>query len=102
MTAIKETITKRIDPCNCGCGGTDPWHKRNFKRVIKDIQDCEEAEGLMTTGTTHKYDKVGFAQMPWGKQRVVRVIMYVKTMYHGNRHELGWYILKEDFYKAIN
>ena len=41
-------------PCNCGCKGTDSWHKTWFKRVVKT-----------TDG------KTGTIKTPWGEQEVV-------------------------------
>lgn len=31
-------ITYRVNPCNCGCKGGDPWHAATFYRVIRSIR----------------------------------------------------------------
>ena len=36
-------IINKTKPCNCGCNGTDPWHKSTYKRSVTQTSD--------TTGT---------------------------------------------------
>lgn len=63
-------IIKRIDPCNCGCKGSDSWHARSFERVIRVVQEesgtCRTAYGSATA-----FERTGVARFPWGRSRVV-------------------------------
>ena len=31
---ISKQDIRRASTCNCGCGGTDPWHRREYKRTV--------------------------------------------------------------------
>lgn len=37
-----EQIIARLKPCNCGCHGSDPWHKPTYRRVVRDIEQVSE------------------------------------------------------------
>lgn len=32
-------IYNRFRPCNCGCKGTDPWHRSTYDRKLKMIDE---------------------------------------------------------------
>lgn len=36
-----ELIINRIKPCNCGCGGSDPWHQSTYHRIVTRWSDTE-------------------------------------------------------------
>lgn len=68
------TITRRIDPCGCGCQGSDPWHAREFKREIVNVK---RATGkAKTIAYSHPVEIIaeGAARLPWGEGRMVRVV----------------------------
>ena len=46
---------RHIPHCGCGCEGGDPWHKKEYARVVRDVTDRE-----------------GWALFPWGASRVTR------------------------------
>lgn len=60
MASKAVMILNRMHKCNCGCGGSDPWHKRYYRRVVTQITDVE-----------------GTVQMPYSTQpvRVTRRIV---------------------------
>jgi hypothetical protein len=31
----------RFEPCRCGCGGTDPWHRTYYRRKVRQTGECE-------------------------------------------------------------
>ena len=74
---IKATITKRFDPCTCGCQGSDSWHARTFKRVVRDVQEVPAGAPLETvTAFGHcEYTvlREGVARFPFGERRVIEV-----------------------------
>ena len=39
-TLKKQTIQTRTEPCNCGCQGSDPWHKKYYTRTVTNISPC--------------------------------------------------------------
>tara|TARA_R110000803_G_C11732079_1_gene289811 strand:- start:111 stop:446 length:336 start_codon:yes stop_codon:yes gene_type:complete len=86
-TKEKGVIVNRTKKCTCGCGGKDPWHARNFTRIVTvtsrsfDAHDYEDngAKGLLT-GTAAR----GFVQLPWGKQDVEQPA--ILGMSDGNVH----------------
>lgn len=58
MTATLEAkmtqfIINRATVCNCGCHGSDPWHRSTYHRVVTQISDTE-----------------GTVQMPYSTQPV--------------------------------
>lgn len=69
-TSKTTKITLRYEPCNCGCKGTDPWHARTVKRVVRDSQDANFGGG--------QHGERGCIRMPWGTQPVKR-LLYVAT-----------------------
>ena len=38
-TKYRELIIARTSACNCGCSGSDPWHKHYYKRIVNVITD---------------------------------------------------------------
>ena len=55
MSREREYIIVRVEPCRCGCGGRDPWHRANYRRVVTKTSE--------TTGT---------ARFPWGVDKIKR------------------------------
>ena len=70
-TGSTTTITKRNDPCNCGCQGKDPWHQARYRRVLHEVQD--KVGTAMTTVGTRVYTRTAVVQLPWGRTAVVYV-----------------------------
>ena len=86
MKTNTEVITKRLDPCGCGCLGQDSWHRATYRRVVRDI--------VVQDGTTdlfyakdYPFDATGVAKFPWGTSRVVRTYIIA---HDGGRICLGW------------
>ena len=40
---MKTQIINKLETCNCGCGGHDPWHRQTYQRVVNQTSE--------TTGT---------------------------------------------------
>ena len=36
-----QLIINRFETCNCGCNGSDPWHKKVYRRKVKEISAIE-------------------------------------------------------------
>ena len=68
-TGTSTVITKRIAPCTCGCGGQDPWHQKQYTRVLWHVQVA--AGTLQTTAGPKTYTKTAYVQLPWGRTLVV-------------------------------
>ena len=49
----QQTIINKTSPCNCGCQGQDPWHRRTYQRTV-----------MQTSDTT------GIVRLPYSTQRV--------------------------------
>ena len=66
------TVIRRTQPCGCGCKGSDPWHARQFSRVIRDVLDVP-----FETNQTDTYRNVltgkGVVTVPWGTAVVYRM-----------------------------
>ena len=81
----RQPITKRISPCNCGCGGKDSWHKGEYRRVIQEQVECDE-EAMTLAGHTIRCVRKGVAKFPWGKAAVGFWQTHDGT-------NIGWYVL---------
>jgi hypothetical protein len=94
--------TLRLEPCNCGCTGSDPWHQPWYARTLVDVEHdpgkCETAIGPNTN-----YDWTGYAKFPWGSRptRVVRVIAR-STLKEGEWASAGWMIDLGDRGEVMN
>lgn len=86
-TKTRRTI-RRDKPCGCGCKGTDPWHRRTFKRIVRDIEVIDGVD-FRGNGSVRFVDVVrGTVQMPWGKQEVSGQII---IMPNGEQRGGGWH-----------
>ena len=36
----------RVWECGCGCGGTDPWHRKSYKRTVV-VESKDALEGFV-------------------------------------------------------
>jgi len=62
-----QVITMRVGPCGCGCGGTDPWHRTVFRRVVRNVRPYRDSSpSFYGIGTI----AVGTIKAPWGEQEV--------------------------------
>lgn len=89
---MKTTTTskniRRDRPCGCGCKGTDPWHRRTFDRVVRNVEVVVGAD-LRGTGSIRFVDVLrGTAKMPWGEQVVFGEIV---VMEDGRQRVRGWH-----------
>lgn len=68
-TQGRQKITMRHGTCNCGCNGTDPWHKKEFVRVVYDVVALPHPEHL----SQHMFVQVaeGKFKHPDGVRRAV-------------------------------
>jgi hypothetical protein len=87
---MKTRIIKRSDPCSCGCNGRDPWHRRAYKRILRDAHPAM-GRVYITDGFTIDIQAEALARMPWGPTRVVQ---------HA-RNGL-WYIDRDSMLDAMN
>lgn len=70
------TIMSRSEPCKCGCQGSDPWHARSFKRVVRDIAPANMAPNTTRyTWGVMECLRVGKATFPWGEETVYEVCL---------------------------
>ena len=85
----KARITNRINPCNCGCGGKDPWHAREFVRKLRNPRQAEGQTRLNFLGygsDVQDYDMVAEVKFPWGMETIVR---HIRT-FDGKVYVMGW------------
>ncbi len=85
-------ITRRVDPCDCGCQGKDPWHAKTFDRVITDIRD-ERGRATSYEGVGLDYDKVGTVSAPWSDEPVV-VVRQIFEWDNKKTSVIGWTFAK--------
>ena len=68
-------IESRLGACRCGCGGTDPWHARFFRRALRDVTaDSGAIKGVEYGAGTLAYDATATVRFPWGFETVYRVV----------------------------
>jgi hypothetical protein len=79
-------VIKRLNPCNCGCRGRDPWHKAVYTRTVRNIRRTKGQALTTAMGPNNpvEFDLVGTARFPWGTEMVVRLRLY--------GHPMGWNI----------
>lgn len=87
---MNATITRRIDPCTCGCQGADSWHAREFMRVLSDVQPASGLVQVQAYREPVEVSRQATARLPWGEGRPVRVVEVVS---HG--HVIGWFSTSE-------
>ena len=70
---MKAKITTRTCPCRCGCHGSDPWHRRDMTREVREFVAVEP---IANQGDTAKavITGRGVARFPWGLEAVVREV----------------------------
>ena len=73
-------IYKRLTPCNCGCQGQDPWHRRYFKRVLKNVREIAPQNCNTTLGVIEVVMEAE-ASLPWGTTRVVGELIAPNTYF---------------------
>jgi len=90
--STKTTITKRIEPCNCGCQGADPWHQKSYDRVLRNVV---EASGTVRTVIGEQtFSKTAEVRVPWSEEPVT-VYHLTKTFAEdGKTYSYGWYFSK--------
>ena len=104
---MAETITAdicyRIDPCTCGCKGRDPWHQRDYRRVIRRIKRVR-GECVVRSGVAGTYDAVGWARLPHARRpiRVVHVVVPHPLRPATDEISLGWHIDRDDLLDATH
>lgn len=89
------TITRRIDPCGCGCQGGDPWHQREFTRTLHDVR--QEAGSCVVHAYGAQvvaYRATAWARLPWGEGKLVRVVEVVLEA-GGRQASLGWFSTRD-------
>jgi hypothetical protein len=97
----KVKVTKRIDPCNCGCCGRDPQHRQHYMRVLHNVTD---EQGTATTDLgTAPYNKRATIKAPWSEEPVT-VVQVCRTFEpvpgdtntEWYNYNFGWYVVKYD------
>lgn len=84
------TITRRIDPCACGCAGRDPWHAREFTREIVNVTPATGTAKTIAYRHPVAIRAKGAARLPWGEGEMVRVVEVDR-----DGHSLGWFATGE-------
>ena len=64
-----QRIVNRLTPCNCGCKGSDSWHRSEYKRCVTVTETMNPAvnEG---PDLRRVVLAVGTAKMPYGVEDV--------------------------------
>lgn len=75
--ALTAMITRRLDPCGCGCGGDDPWHAREFSRVLHEVKEEEGRIKVHAYSAPVAYRRTALARLPWGEGKMVKVVEVV-------------------------
>lgn len=101
QTAKPVDIIYRTKPCNCGCEGADPWHKKKQKRVVRDIVAAEfevNATDRWMTVVTQR----GVVNAPWGKA----LVLYECPTFDGKMYTGWWKFapqwMSTDFLAAVS
>jgi hypothetical protein len=86
----KTTITCRLTPCDCGCNGSDPWHRQTYERTLRNV---ETRSGLAYTRVhgwkrAVKFRAIAEAQLPFGGGIPTRIVEVVSD---SGDVILGWY-----------
>lgn len=68
-----KNIQVRAFSCRCGCHGQDPWHKSNYKRVVRNVV-AVTAEANPTDTAKQVIIARGVATFPWGEESVVGTV----------------------------
>ena len=88
QTTEKASITARLAPCRCGCGGRDSWHAKQFIRTVREIIEIEPTSAKAKSGYAITIDARGIATFPWGASAVGRQVT--------RNIMIGWVLLAED------
>ena len=99
-TAKPVDITYRTKPCDCGCNGTDSWHKKTQKRVVRNIVAAE-----FEINATDKWMLVvtqrGVVKAPWGDA----LVLYECPTFDGKLYTGWWRFapnwMSQDFLAAV-
>ena len=92
---MQATITKRLDPCTCGCKGSDPWHLKSYKRVLYDDREEMGQCFVPAIGGEQKHDRVATVAVPWSDERVKVVRLVVPSVTtQGKWVSLGWFFAR--------
>ena len=88
-----QIITNRINPCRCGCSGTDPWHRKTFRRRVKQIRRVKGTAVKRCdwgTGARIEIVAVGRAKLPGSIFEEIGLhVWYVPTL--KTAVPMGWY-----------
>jgi len=85
MNTNRVKITQRMNPCMCGCRGTDPQHAATVKRVIRDYAAFDLVLSLKTRSAV-------VARGTYAHPEGVRVCYLVKIVIDGELRGQGhWY-----------
>ena len=85
-TKYKELVVRRNKPCKCGCMGKDPQHRKSYTRIVKNILPLSGQTHVMAEDYKIMFDLIGYADMPWGRQIVVREVWN----HEGKEIKLSW------------
>lgn len=89
--ADKTRIVRRVDPCNCGCCGNDPWHKGHYRRVLSDVREVKGSARSYGESFGLLFDRLALASAPWSDEPVV-VARWVPR--EGGPY-VGWIFVKD-------
>ena len=78
-------ITYRVNPCKCGCKGTDPWNQKTFKRQLHGVAEVWEMAKVEAYTDPKRIVARANVQLPWGYVPVVQVVL-------DNGDVLGWFV----------
>lgn len=72
-----DTVIARIEPCTCGCKGSDPWHRSNFRRVLRNVEELPAGSSarIRAYGDARPVSKRARVSLPWGTATAVLVVV---------------------------
>lgn len=89
-TLCSVKITRRFDPCGCGCQGDDPWHARSFVRTLTSVREESGSRVVHAYSEPVRYGRIAEAQLPWGEgKRVIVVEVLLGTT------PIGWFSTRD-------
>lgn len=88
MQATAETHVKIRNlktRCDCGCDGSDPWHRETYTRNVNNIEAT--AETLDTVCGQQRVTRKGYARFPYGVVQVAFSPLYgwIRVRFGGGR-----------------
>lgn len=89
VTTGRQRVQMRVEPCRCGCKGSDPWHRQTLTRAVCGIHLLAvprldwSVDGVSATYVVAS----GTIRCPWGAQAVE---LTARVRPNGETYTVGW------------